>query len=214
MSADKINLEDYLSNHRRWHSASAVMISMNETPIFMPYSEIYKKDVIRIADEGFGENYMNEQKLKSLIDSDGSFFIASVLDEVVGYCSFMHVSVKECAEFLKLPETLLNEYASSDNRVCLTRTMSVTDSYRGNGIADELFYLCLKDAEEAGLKSAWGGAWKAGDKIPMERIFLSNGFTYYDEIPMIWYDEEDHICHVCNGRCRCTGVIYRKLMKV
>ncbi|MDR2570383.1 MAG: GNAT family N-acetyltransferase [Oscillospiraceae bacterium] len=185
---------------------------MEKIPIYKLYEEIHKKDVMRIADEGFGEAYMTEEKIKSLVENEGSFYVACVLNEVIGYCNFIYVSAEECAEFLELPKTLLKEHANNDGKVCLTRTMAVDASHRGDGIADKLFSLCLKDAEKTGLQSAWGGAWKAGDKIPMERIFLSNGFIQYDEIPMLWYSEEDYICHVCNGRCECTGVIYQKLL--
>ena len=184
--------------------------TMTEKPVILPYKETYEQDVIRIANEGFGEGYMGVRKIRSLAAGAGPFYIASVLGEVAGYCCFQIVSARECAETLKLPEALLLEHADAGGNVCLTKTMSVTDLYRGCGIADDLFTLCLKDAVDSGLNSAWGGAWKVGEKIPMKRIFLANGFNCYGEIPLIWYDEEDYECIACHGRCRCTGVIYYK----
>ncbi|MCL2057402.1 MAG: GNAT family N-acetyltransferase [Oscillospiraceae bacterium] len=185
---------------------------MTETPVFLPYNDIFEQDVIRIANEGFGEGYMGTRKIRSLAADSGPFYVASISGEVAGYCCFQYVSAIECAKSLKLPESLLLEHAGGCGNVCLTRTMAVADSHRKSGIAYELFSLCLEDARAAGLASAWGGAWKIGEEIPMRRIFLANGFSCYGEVPMIWYDESDYICSYCNGPCRCTGVIYYKTL--
>ncbi|MCL2033116.1 MAG: hypothetical protein FWG94_00125 [Oscillospiraceae bacterium] len=186
---------------------------MTEKPVFLSYNEMFEQDVIRIANEGFGEGYMGIRKIKSLAADEGPFYIASVSGKAVGYCCFQYVSAQACAESLKLPEAVLLENAGAAGNVCLTRTMSVTNLYRKSGIADKLFSLCLNDAVNAGLPSAWGGAWKIGAKIPMRRIFLANRFRCYGEVPLIWYEESGYRCSVCNGPCRCTGVIYYKLLK-
>ncbi|MCL2055768.1 MAG: GNAT family N-acetyltransferase [Oscillospiraceae bacterium] len=185
---------------------------MAENPVFLPYNEDFEQDVMRIANDGFGEGYMGTRKIKSLAAGGGPFYVASVSGNIVGYCCFQYISAAECAKSLKLPEGLLLEYSGGCGNVCLTRTMAITDSYRKSGIASELFSLCLNDARDAGMPSAWGGAWKIGDEIPMRRIFLANGFSCYGEIPMIWYEETDYKCSVCNGPCRCTGVIYYKAL--
>ena len=185
---------------------------MDENPVFLPYNDIFEQDVIRIANEGFGEGYMGTQKIKSLAADSGPFYVASISGKAVGYCCFQYLSASACAQSLKLPEALLLEHAGARGNVCLTRTMAVMDLYRKSGIAYELFSLCLKDAQAAGLPSAWGGAWKIGEEIPMQRIFLANGFSCHGEVPLIWYEESDYRCSFCNGPCRCTGVIYYKAL--
>ncbi|MEG1973157.1 MAG: hypothetical protein RR315_08340, partial [Oscillospiraceae bacterium] len=63
---------------------------------------------------------------------------------------------------------------------------------------------------EAGYHSAWGSAWKIGDRVAMQKIFDEFEFQSISEIPNIWYDDTGYTCVVCKGRCRCTGVIFVK----
>ncbi|MCL2081993.1 MAG: N-acetyltransferase [Oscillospiraceae bacterium] len=193
------------------HRMSAPQAEITSTAI-VPYDTAFARDVALIANKSFGEGYMNEDRLKEVTGGQGSFYSSVTDGKISGYCFFQYITADLCASKIKLPKETFVQNSSSDGMVCYTKTMAVDESLRGRGVADDLFEACLNKAVSDGLFSAWGSAWRLGNIVPMNRIFLKNGFCVHSEVPYIWYDDKQYKCIVCGGRCKCTGVIYRKLL--
>lgn len=182
---------------------------MQKLPRIAPFSEAWTTGVVQVANREFGDHYFHAEGVRDMA-ADGAFYVALSGREVVGYCVFLHEPAAVTAGRMGLPPADLLPHAGRDGRVCCTKSMAVLAPYKGTGLAEALFARCLEDSEAAGMASAWGSAWKIGEKVPMDTIFRKHGFSVYTEIPLIWYRDKAYRCNICGGPCRCTGVIYSR----
>ena len=139
------------------------------------YESLFQKQVVELANRSFGKNYLTDRKLQAYIALDPSFFIALSDTGLLGYCLFLSESAELAAQGLKVSAQTLRQLGG-ERTVCHTKSMSVCEEARGSGLAAELFHTCLTHAASKGAGSAWGTAWKIGEKVPMERIFRGEGF--------------------------------------
>ncbi|MDR3239434.1 MAG: hypothetical protein LBT44_05045 [Clostridiales bacterium] len=175
------------------------------------YDGQYADALVALANRSFGQNYLSESRLSQMASQDGVFLTAEIDGSLAGYCVFLYVRAYTASKFLKIPYDIMARYAGGDGRICYMKSMAVERSFRRTGLSDQLFAGCLGDAEISGIVSAWGSAWKQGDKVPMDRIMKNNGFSVYTEIPNFWADDKDTICPACEGPCRCAAVIYYQI---
>ena len=47
----------------------------------------------------------------------------------------------------------------------------------------------------------------------MEKNLKKFGFCYLVNSKRVWYDKKELICPICNGRCKCDGAIYYKILE-
>ena len=171
--------------------------------------------VERLANTILGEGYVDERKIRRWFDNQISFYCA--LDntgEVCGFCVFLINDFDKISSLMKLPAELAEQYRKTTRKVCYAKSIAIDTKARGIGIANRLFSSCLADSVSLGADSAFGCAWKNGDELPMHKILIDSGFAPIAEIPDAWFDDMEYICSVCNGRCRCTGVVYYKDLNV
>lgn len=176
------------------------------------YESRFENEIIRLANAAFGENYLTAEKLASFLRRIHSFYIAVEGDSLLGYCLFLIEPTDDAAQGLKLDAARL-QVMGGQKPVCHTKSMSVIPERRKTGLAKTLFNRCLQEAVGKGAGSAWGMAWKVGEKVPMDSIFRDAGFSVHSELPMAWFDDKDYRCVVCDGPCRCTGVVYYKIFE-
>ena len=166
--------------------------------------------VIELANFSFGKNYITKNKLNQLIEQKNVFYIAYQNDELLGYCIFLEEDIKELSEHVKLEIDELSKLHLDKKQLCYMKSMAVKKECRGTDLAKNLFDICYNEIVNQGFDFAIGTAWKINDKVPMSKIFEAQGFEVYKEMPLIWYNDKEYVCNVCNGRCQCSGLIYYK----
>ena len=164
-----------------------------------------------LANAVLGSGYADEKKIRRWFDDQLSFYCA--LDDsgdVCGFCVFLISDFDKISKHMNLPAELNEQYRKTARKVCYAKSIAIDANARGMGLANRLFSCCLADSVSSGADTAFGSAWKNGEELPMHKILIDSGFAPIVEIPDAWFDDEDYICSVCNGRCRCTGVVYYK----
>ncbi|GHU81891.1 hypothetical protein FACS1894191_8800 [Clostridia bacterium] len=183
---------------------------MSEKIDIFPYAPRYFDEVLKLANEAFGENYMTSRQLSVFVGSESSFYIAESDGRLAGYCIFIHETPGETAKHMDRVIRLFPKACEPDTKVCYTKSMAIAGEYKSKGIAKKLFGRCLAESVAAGMQIAWGSAWKIGEIVPMKPIFDNEGFSAIGEVPLAWYDNEEYMCLHCGGRCKCGAVIYYK----
>jgi predicted GNAT superfamily acetyltransferase len=176
----------------------------------LEYNPPLFESIVELANESFGSGYMSLASICEVFDPNTFLFVAEESGGLCGYCLCVLVNFDSVAEHMKLPPDISARYRETAGQVCYIKSMAVTVGCRGTPLARELFAATFSDIIKHGANSAIGSAWKIGDKVPMHRIFTDYDLTPIAELSDIWYDDEDYVCTVCNGRCRCQAVIYYK----
>lgn len=166
-------------------------------------------EVSALACAAFGEGYLTPRRIEDLARANAPFYIARDNHQVAGYCVFTYETAEDCAAKLKIPVMAIRKcMAKSSQMVCHAKSMALWPEYRRTGLADALFGACMRDALSARANGIWASAWKIRDKVPMDRIFRTNDFSVYGEVPLLWLGDNGYVCKICGGPCRCPGVIY------
>ena len=174
----------------------------------IPYNQRHLHDVLTLANDAFGENYLTVERISFLAARKGSFFVLQQGEKITGYCVFVYEAMQDTIKHIAGLQDLLPGDYRPDKLVCYMKSMAIAKDVKGTGAARALFGTALAKSVADGVPMAWGSAWKIGETVPMHKIFDGFGFGVAGEVPMAWYNDENYSCVYCGGRCRCDAVIY------
>lgn len=103
------------------------------------------------------------------------------------------------------------ETLPDDTIVCLLRTIGLVPEFRGKGITYYGLQRNIQQCKDADCKVIVGYAWEYGGFVPMEKIFLRNGFKREELIEKAWVGFEDLKCDKCGqDPCVCGAQIFTR----
>lgn len=171
-------------------------------------------EICAIADQQLGENFINEENVKSILDGvNNSGCICAVDKEsgkVYGFCSYSLID-KEKATIIVGKENLEIKYA---DKIGYLKSVAVDKDFKGYGLGSKLVEECLKILSKQKTDAIICTAWKHAGIINIGNILDRNGFVKRKEIKDYWYESsvrEKYKCPQCGNPCHCSCVIYTKI---
>lgn len=164
--------------------------------------------VKKITESRFGKKYVQYDEYMSWLEYPGLGLALEADGEFAGYVSLLISSPEKVASHMDLPLAEV-ETAAAGKPLIQCRSAALFEEFEGRGYMRQLWLEVMKKAAATGAKAAFCPAWKYRDFIPMDRLLRSLGYQFLCEKEMLWYDDKEHVCRICNGPCKCTAVIYR-----
>ncbi len=170
--------------------------------------------ITRIADAQLGKNYITEDFLREILDSNQSTFCMVVEDtsckKTVGFCICKRLDFEEMKAICNGQEP--RELVFSQN-IGYIKTVAVDENFKNLGLASILIDKCMQQLAKEGVDAYFSTAWKHAGIINIASIMERFGFVKYSEIPNYWYESsisEGFNCPQCGNPCHCSCVIYIK----
>lgn len=190
--------------------------STNGTQVhYSDFSHEYIDGIIDIGIKSFGENYITKEEILKYVNKDNEMCTLAIdknTNEILGYCLFFEENMDKAEKDFHIPKTDLISITGSDSSICHAKSIAIRKTCESRGIGFNLFDKTINKAKNLGYKVAWCPAWKRGDFIPVEKVLLKSGFTYFKTVSNIWEKDKNYKCVDCNGPCKCDAAIYYKLL--
>lgn len=188
---------------------------IDDTIYYSDFSNKYIDGIIDVGVRNFGENYITREEILNYVNKDNemcTIAIGTDTNKVLGYSLFFEENIDEAAKDFNIPKEELVLIAGSNKKICHAKSIAVSKDYTGKGIGYNLFNKTLNKAKNLGHKVVLCPAWKRGDVVPLEKILLKTGFTYFKTVSNMWKNEKKYMCVDCKGPCTCDAEIYYKLL--
>lgn len=177
-------------------------------------TELDMIEIINIADEGLGKNYLNQKVLQRvLFEKNTALKVAKTAsNEVVGFVFTFIQNYSSLSP--KLQNTFYHKAINASDKICVLKTIAVKSRYKNQGGGSALVQEVLKYAAKKNAAYITTIAWKENNKINLAGILTRNGFHKVRELPNYWKEESmqnAYYCPLCHEPpCICTAVIFEK----
>ena len=164
--------------------------------------------ILELCDRRFGQGYIDHNEFSHWLKYPDLFLALDYDGEFVGYVCILPSNPDEVCEKMALPIDEIR--AECENRkVIRCRSAVLREKFESRGFMRMLWERVFANAKEMGYSIAYCPAWKYNNFVPMDHLLTKLGFIAIAEKEMLWYDEENYTCIVCNGRCKCTARVYK-----
>lgn len=175
------------------------------------------EQTIKLCDKCVGENLYTLSEFAEVMESRDKkiFLLVTPKGKVAAYIYFKLADITEAEGLSRQSLQDFNEKVFKKNSVFgILQSIGVCEEYRNYGLSERLSEIYMKWLlENTDADIAFGVFWKPNGKAPMESVLKKFGFSYLTDSKNLWYDNENLVCPVCNGRCRCDAAIYYKLLE-
>lgn len=169
---------------------------------------------VTLCGECVGKNLYSRDLLAAVVDAPYQqyYFLLTPEGETAGYIYFHAASLDSMAALSRIPRERLAVISEKKAPVIGNlRSIGVVKAYRHRGLSEELVRFYLERLQnDWSADTAFGVFWKPNGHIPMERTLTAFDFIHLGDSSRVWYDNDELICPVCGGRCRCDAAIYYK----
>ena len=91
----------------------------------------------------------------------------------------------------------------------------VREDSRGKGLMTRMLADAIDSLEQEKRYGAiFTQGWIRNEQVPMENIFVQNGYVCYKRQIRPWWKYSDRTCSICNGRCRCDAMVYYRSLSL
>lgn len=175
------------------------------------------EQTLALCDKCVGEHLYTRADFAQVIERDDQevFLLLTPAEKVVGYIYCRLIDVREAEQLSKQSlQQLDNKVFKACSLLGILQSIGISEAYRQQGLSNILVeaylqWLWRKTAADI----AFGVFWKPHGKAPMGSILENFGFYHLTDAQNVWYDNENLICPVCHGRCRCEAAIYYKILE-
>ncbi len=168
----------------------------------------YEK-IADLCDRRYGKGYMTAKNFNKMLKNPDFIKVATINGEFVGFASFLHDTTENIAKAMGLCEDEVTKI-SNGLKCVIYKSAAIEAKFEHYGIMQKLLSNLIQQAEKENYSAVFASAWIIGNTIPIEKNLKKFSFEYIANRSMLWYDDEDYSCIVCNGRCRCDAAIYYK----
>jgi len=171
--------------------------------------------ILAIADAEFGKHYFDEISLKEQICSPSSVFrvAENVKNEIVGFSYAYLTTAEEIKE--KIGIASLPPEIEKSSKIALRKSMAVKSSYQRKGIGAVLLNDALMLFKKQQMEAVLSITWKSKKGINIAGLMQFYAFKQYKEIPNFWTADsiqKGYLCPECGNPCKCSAVIYTKVL--
>ena len=180
----------------------------NEKIKIRPAEEKDYPIILDLCDRRFGKGYIDHDEFSRWLCYPDFFLALDYDGEFVGYVCILPSDPDEVCRKTALP---IDEVRAEceNKKVIRCRSAVLREEFERCGFMRMLWEKVFANAKAAGYDIAYCPAWKYDGFVPMDHLLTKLGFFAVAEKEMLWYDEENYTCVVCNGRCRCTARVYK-----
>lgn len=175
------------------------------------------EQTVELCDQCVGKNLYTKAEFAEVMERKDRqiFLLLTPKGKVAAYIYFRLTDIEGVERLAKQSFRQFKEKGFTPYLLFgILQSIGVREEYRHCGLSEKLIeiYLqsLLKDTEA---DIAIGVFWKPNGIAPMESVLKKYGFFYLTDSPNVWYDNENLVCPVCKGRCRCDAAIYYKLLE-
>lgn len=162
-----------------------------------------------LCDERFGRGYCTQETFGAWISHPGLFKVALYDNEYAGFAVMLPADEKALMKHMQMTREETLHYTQGKPAL-IYKSAAVQPRFERRGIMKAMAACGLKSAKELGFHTIFASAWVYQNTIPIENTFRVFGFTRLFDKKLLWYDDENYHCVICNGRCKCDGIIYYK----
>lgn len=162
-----------------------------------------------LCDERYGTGYCTREIYEEWASHPGLLKVALYDGEYAGFAVMLPATTEEIMAHMQMSEEEVLAITEQEPAL-IYKSAAVRVCFERRGIMKTMATIGLAQAREMGYRSIFGSAWVHNNIIPIEGTFRAFGFTRLFDRKMLWYDDENYHCIVCNGRCVCDGIIYYK----
>ena len=179
--------------------------------------ERYVKQVLEIADNELGKDYLEEEELEKALDSNNDFYSLIAVgksEEVLGYLNFEIQDKEAVDDYLKIPREEYPFTLKDFERVGAIKTGSVKKDYQGRGIGTELNNEVISELQEKKINIVYTIGWIKNGKAAISGIMDRMGFEKVKELNDYWKEEslkQGYCCSACGEPpCNCSAALFVK----
>jgi len=175
--------------------------------------------VLNIAATELGSDYLTEQDFLEVLDADDGFCMISITDNIVSGFSICKIfGPDKIDEMLALPDCGERNALNTHRTIGLLDSVAVAQEMKGKGIGSELIDVCCKELAARGADVLCAMAWKdVNGNANIGNLLKKTGMSPSIEIMGYWNrfvaSPEGHDCPVCGRPCKCSAVLYMKLIQ-
>jgi len=191
----------------------------NEPPIIriLSVSEIHS--AFTIAYNELGSDYLTENDFLETLDTDDSFCMISTRKGIVSGFSICKIfGPDKIDEMLALPDCDEKNILMNFDTIGILDSVAVAQEMKGKGIGSELIDACCRELTARGTKIICAMAWKdIKGNVNIGSLLKKMGMLPSIEITGYWNrfvtSPGGHDCPVCGRPCKCSAVLYQRLIK-
>ena len=177
-----------------------------------------KEDVpecIRILDAALGKDYIESNKLLSMITDDKFICLkALVCNQLVGVHIGCIMNLSEAIDYLKLTTHKIPAIMKKNNKIAILKTCAVKEEFQRKGIGDLFIKVSEKMFLEKNIHLVSCVAWQHDGIENAGPLLRKNGYKSLFVIKDYWTEDslrEGFSCPVCGDHgCHCAANIYLK----
>lgn len=171
------------------------------------------QQIMQIAQEQFGQNFLSQSELLPYLDSPNKFCQVAISgQDVLGFSLMQAGNCEEIAHLFRREKTWFIEQFGAYERLGYRSLTAVAERAKRQGVADTLVrqgLAFLSDKVEVVVCDAWKST-----TTHIANILERHGYEFIKECPDYWAADslaDGFICKACGQPpCRCTAVIYAK----
>lgn len=180
-----------------------------------PVQEKDIRELKQLCDDTLGVNFYTEENIFSLIHKKNMFF-CKLLDNhnIIGYHFHYIKDISAVAKDFHCNEKSMCELSDTTTGISVgvLKSVGIKPEYRKKGLAYQLNAYAMCILFSYNVPSIWAPAWKRGAYVPEQNTLLRLGFSYFKNVPNVWYEKEKLFCPECKKEhCICEAAIYYKL---
>ena len=167
------------------------------------------EELVEFADGCFGRYYIFEPEMRSFISDDNNrFYVEQRDDRIIGAILFLNDSKEKIMEDMEVEADDFDRI-SKGKPVLHHKFSIIREEYRGQGLMSIMLSDAISRIEQEGRYGAiFTQGWIKEDQVPMEGIFIRNGYILYKRQIRPWWKYSDRTCNICGGRCKCDAAVY------
>ena len=188
-----------------------------EELILTPLTLEYLDQATQLCGKCVGENLYTKSIIEATIKQQNQqfFLLITPQKKAVAYIYFKLINLREAELLSKKSLSKLKQIVKKDDLIIGNlQSIGVLAEYRKYKLSEYLMKVYLEYLlKNTQADIAFGVFWKKNGEIPMEKNLKKLGFCYLVNSKRVWYDKKELICPICNGRCKCDGAIYYKILE-
>ena len=188
-----------------------------EELILTPLTLEYLDQATQLCGKCVGENLYTKSIIEATIKQQNQqfFLLITPQKKAVAYIYFKLINLREAELLSKKSLSKLKQIVKKDDLIIANlQSIGVLAEYRKCKLSEYLMKVYLEYLlKNTQADIAFGVFWKKNGEIPMEKNLKKFGFCYLVNSKRVWYDKKELICPICNGRCKCDGAIYYKILE-
>jgi len=178
---------------------------------FSNFTRQYYSDVLLLAENAFGANYLTENDLNNyLSNSHQHSRIALFNHDFAGFSFYRFVKSDDLDDYFSSDSVkVIKANFPNHELICIRQQTAVIEKFRNKGIAEQLVGIGVEDAKQknAGIISI---VWNS-DGCMMKNVLLKHNFKVLAELKNYWYADsltKKYDCAVCGKPpCCCNALL-------